>query len=439
MRILHIFHHSNLINGVDRTTLTLLRALRQIGMDVSALVPQIGDVTQALDGLGVEYRVLDLPCCTGPAKMAELRYLSRAATRAGEIEDWLRAERFDLVHLNTGHLLDGALAAAKAGVASIWHIHAPFEIDLARYSGFMEKNGYAWLLAELGSHVIAVSDDVRNSLLPHMPGSKVSTLFNGIDVADLDERARQMRIPLRDELGLSQGAPIVLGVGRISAQKDFATFVRVARQVMASHPTACFAIVGPDEDRVLADALRKQVAELDLGDRVFILGARNDVPALLAQCDAFLSTAIFEGQGLAALEAMSLNKPVIAMDCIGLRECIQSEVDGLLVPLGDESTCASAVLRVLADKALAAELGARGRQTVEARYSAAAYARGFLDIAKRAQSSHHAGTNTSAASFALGLLKEVREAHDRLVKATPTRKSLVTRLRGALAISFKKN
>ena len=55
MKILHVFHHSNLVNGVDRTTLTLLRALHQLGVNVSALVPARGDVTQALDELGVPY------------------------------------------------------------------------------------------------------------------------------------------------------------------------------------------------------------------------------------------------------------------------------------------------------------------------------------------------------------------------------------------------
>lgn len=431
MKILHIFHYSNLVNGVDRTTLTLLRALRQLGVDVSALVPDRGDVTEVLDELGTAYRVAPLGCCTGPSKPAELAYLARAATRTEMIERWLREDGFDLIHLNTGHLIDGAIAACKANVPAIWHIHAPFEIDLERYAGFMGPEAYAWLLDELGNHVIAVSEDVRNSLLKWLPAENISTLYNGIDVGDLDIRARQPGKPIREELGLAMNIPLVAGVGRISAQKDFATFVRVARLVANTHPDVCFVIVGPAESKALADALDRQINELGLVNRVFVLGARSDVPALLAQSDMFLSTAIFEGQGLAALEAMSLNKPAVAMDCVGLRECIEHEVDGLLVPLGDEAACAQAVLRVLHDSGLAKKLGEKGRESVLKKYSAQAYAQGFLDIAERILNQPRTGGKAPAASFAFGLLKEIREANDRAAKSS-YRPNLGTRFKTRL-------
>jgi len=430
MKILHVFHDPNLVNGVDRTALTLLRALRQLGVEVCALVPGRGDVTQALDELGVTYRVAYLGCCTGPSKPAELAYLARAATRAEMIESWLREDGFDLIHLNTGHFIDGAIAACKANVPAVWHIHAPFEIDLERYVGFMSPEAYAWLLSELGDHVIAVSDDVRASLLHYLPGQKVSTLYNGIDVNDLDIRAQQAGKPIREELGLAVNIPLVAGVGRISAQKDFATFVRVARLVANTHPDVCFVIVGPAEAKELTDALHRQIKELGLDGRVFVLGSRSDVPALLAQSDMFLSTAIFEGQGLAALEAMSLSKPTVAMDCVGLRECIEHEIDGLLVPLGDEAACAQAVLRILNDDGLAKRLGERGRQSVLDKYSARAYAAGFLAIAENVLSRTR-DKKAPAADFALGLLKEVREANDRAIRLGQ-RPQLQTRLKTRL-------
>src|SRR3569832_3017134 len=65
MKILHLFHHSNLTNGVDRTTLTLLTALQQLGVEVRALVPARGEVTEALDASRVLHRIAPLGCCTG--------------------------------------------------------------------------------------------------------------------------------------------------------------------------------------------------------------------------------------------------------------------------------------------------------------------------------------------------------------------------------------
>ncbi len=432
MKILHVFHHSDLVNGVDRTTLTLLRALRDAGNDVYAMVPEKGHVTTALDELGVAYRVSPLGCCRGPARAAELAFLARAAQRAQEIEAWIRETGAELVHLNTGHLLDAAIAAARTGTTAVWHIHAPFHIDFKRYERFMSVTGYAWLLSELGQHVIAVSDDVRDTITAYLEPARVTTLYNGIDVDDLDRRAALASPPLREDLGIDAGDPIVFGVGRISAQKDFATFVRVARRVVDILPSARFAIVGPVEDRALADALPIQIRALGLERHVFLLGARTDVPALLVQGNAFLSTAVFEGQGLAALEAMSLRLPALAMDCVGLRECIESGVDGHLVPLGDEEACARLLAQILTDRDEARRLGEHGRRSVLAKYSSRAYALGFMQIAELA-----IGLNRKpqallgAADFALGLLTELDYADDALRRRN-THTGLGARLRRGL-------
>lgn len=432
MKILHIFHHGNLVNGVDATTLTLIRALRRQGVDTCAVVPTAGDVTRALDASAIPYRISDLPCCTSPAPMAELRYFARAAKRADEIKEWIRTDGIDLVHLNTGHLVDGAVAAACAGVPAVWHIHAPFEVDFARYSRHMEPGGYAWLLSELGSHILAVSDDVRASLVPHIPADQVTTLYNGLDVNDLDRRAAAESVDLRATLGIEPSAPLVLGVGRICAQKDFATFVHVAHRVVDAHPEVCFAIAGPSEDHELTQALQALINELRLDRRVLLLGPRSDVPSLLAQADAFLSTAVFEGQGLAALEAMAQRRPVVAMACIGLRECIVPDKDGLLVAPGDVVACAQAVLRVLRDPDLSRSLGRKGRESVLRRFSADASARIFLDIANRCDLDVRENRRR-AAQWTRGLLHNLHHATNRLDKQNAAGRSMAGRMRRAFA------
>lgn len=429
---LHIFHATDLSNGVDRTTLTLITALRRLNHQPHALVPKAGPVSEALEAAGIPYRTAFLGCCTGPTKPAELAYLSRAADRAGIIGEWLDTEGFDFVHLNTGHLIDGAIAATISGTPAIWHIHSPFEIDLSRYARFFKAETYAWMLETLGDHVIAVSDDVRASLTERLPGEFVSALYNGIDIEHLDANSQPVGPGIRHELGLKEETALVLGVGRISEQKDFATFVRVAKRVTNENADVCFAIVGPSEDRGLAKALEDQLEKLGLRQRVFLLGSRNDVPALLAQCNAFLSTAIYEGQGLAALEAMALRRPVIAMDCVGLRECVDNGHDGLLVPLGNEDEAAQAVLRVLRERDWAHGLGIQGRQSVMERFSAQAYAQGFLDIAAQVARRTPPDNKRASADFALGLLSNIREANER-AKHLAARPGYRDRLKSKLA------
>src|SRR3569832_508296 len=213
MKILHLFHHSNLTNGVDRTTLTLLTALQQLGVEVRALVPAGGEVTEALAALRVPYRIAPLGCSTGPSKVAELNYLSQAAARAQLIAQWLREERVKFVHLNSGHFLDGAIAASMSGVPAIWHIHSPFVVDYQRYARVMGPAAFGWLQSGMGEYVIGVSHDVRTSQLQWLPPTQISALFFGFVVGVFDERAQQPTTSLCEELNMDVFSFFVLGVG----------------------------------------------------------------------------------------------------------------------------------------------------------------------------------------------------------------------------------
>ncbi|BAL93781.1 glycosyltransferase [Rubrivivax gelatinosus] len=418
MRLLHLFHHGDLLNGVDRTTLTLLSVLQRGGHEVFAVVPNAGEVTAALERAGIEHRIAALGCCASTAPSAQYAFLRRGSARTQQLVDWIREWRADAVHLNTGHLLDGAIAAARAGVPAIWHIHAPIEVDHERYARLFGVAAYGWLLGELGARVVAVSDDVRASLQAWVRADRLATLFNGVDVDALETAAASLASSdLRAECGWPADARLVLGVGRISAQKDFAAFARVAHRVLESAPDTVFAIAGPAEDAALAAELTAMAGASALQGRLKVLGPRSDVPALLAQADAFMSTAVFEGHPIAVLEAMAMRRPVVAMACVGLRECLQHDVDSLMVPPGDEAGAAEAVCRVLSDRVRAGQLGSRGRENVIARFSAQSFAAGFASLAAEAVAGFVPGSNAAAAELVDGLLRAVGDVGQELDEA----------------------
>ena len=155
---------------------------------------------------------------------------------------------------------------------------------------------------------------------------------------------------------------------------------------------------------------------ISFSDKVFVLGPRLDVPSLVKQSDCFLSTAIFEGQGIAALEAMALKKPVVAMACSGLRECIKHDHDGILVALGDEQAAATNVINVLKNPELANKLGNNGKQSVIDRFSSIEYARQFLFRVEEAKAFGPAPVTESTLAFIQGLLIEINLAHQRLLQ-----------------------
>lgn len=427
MKVLHVFHGSDLSNGVDQTTLTLAIGLMNMGATPHAIVPKKGMIIEALNESGIAWHLLPLSCCSGPAWRAQLRYLQQSGERATQLESLMNNEKFDVVHLNTGHLLDAALAAASARIPVIWHIHGPFEIDYQRYADFLSPEGYAWILEALGSQVIAVSDEIRDGLLRYLPPERVHTVYNGIDVEGIVRRARQGNTNIRDELGLSENARLVLGVGRISEQKDFAAFVRVAQHVAKKHPLAYFAIAGPPQKERLAKDLEMQIQTLGLKRRVFLLGRRNDVPRLMADSDVLLSTSIYEGHPLAVLEMMTLGRPVVAMACIGMHDCIRDGVDGLLVPPGDVKAAGSAVLRVLDDPSLARRLGTAGRQIIEQRFTSRSYAQRFLEITSQAVEYGPSRVAPGTIDLIRGLLSEIGHAN-RYIKEMEAQKGLQARV-----------
>lgn len=414
MKTFHIFHHSNLVNGVDRTTCTLMIALHKLGVSVCATVPAEGDVTDLLTQHNIDYRIVPFSCCSSFAPRAQLQFFADSASQQDPLLAFMKEKMPDIVHINTGHLLHAGLAAAQLNIPAIWHMHSPFEHDLARYQPSIGEKGYAWILEQLSSCIIGVSDGVKASLEKHLSIEHIKTLYNGIDVESITNSAAESTLNIRKELALPDNAKIIIGVGRISEQKNFASFVRVAILIVEQEPNAFFIIVGPKQGKKAVSELEYELSQSNITDKVFILGARLDAPALVAQSDCFLSTAIFEGHPLTTLEAMALRKPVVAMACLGLRECIIHNHDGLLVDLGDEQAAAIAVVGLLNNTKTAQKLGDNGKQSVIDQFSSIEYAKKFLVLAEEAKTFGPALVSKNTLSFIQGIIKELDNTHQRL-------------------------
>ena len=416
MKILHIFHHSDLKNGVDKTTCTLIDALKKLGHQSSAVIPSTGDVSRYLDQQQIPYQIIPYHCCSSLAWRAGFRFFAESQHYSAAISDLIQQCQIDIVHLNTGHLLHAGLAAAVAKVPSIWHIHAPFDNDLTRYQQALGEPAYAELLEQLSSQIIGVSKDVCDSLNEKLAiPERIHTLYNGVDIKALQQAATKTEHNLRQQLKLPEQSKLIIGIGRVSRQKNFTRFVEVAAKICQNHADIFFIIAGPLEETAAVNQLQTRITELNLTQKVFLLGARNDVPSLISQSQLFLSTAIFEGHPLTSLEAMALDIPVVAMNCLGLRECVIDEVTGLLVELNNETAAAKAIQRLLTDKKLYQKLQQQAKHSVINHFSSEDYAKQFLNIAKIAQQFGSAPIKDSALALLQGLLKEIDTAHQQLL------------------------
>ena len=115
-------------------------------------------------------------------------------------------------------------------------------------------------------------------------------------------------------------------------------------------------------------ALERQIARLGLGDRVFLLGHRDDVPEVLADMDVFALSSDYEGMCLAVAEALAVGTPVVATWVGGVPQTVAHEKTGLLVPPGNVKELVAAIRRLLGDPAEARRLAAAGEEHVRRLY-----------------------------------------------------------------------
>lgn len=160
-------------------------------------------------------------------------------------------------------------------------------------------------------HVAAISEDVKRYVAEDLRVSpkRISVIPNGIETAGIVMRARE---PFHE-------TPRFIVVGRIETQKGHGILLRALKHVP---PPWQLSIVGTGSKE---RDIKELAEELGLASRIYFLGDRSDVRDLLAESDLFLFPSQWEGMGLALLEAMAAQVPVLASDLPSLRDFVPKD------------------------------------------------------------------------------------------------------------------
>jgi glycosyltransferase involved in cell wall biosynthesis len=203
---------------------------------------------------------------------------------------------------------------------------------------------------------------------------RIEVLENGIELDRYGEPGdgessgvsrRLQRADFRTKLGLDPARCYIATVARFHPVKDHATLLRGFQQVTVTRADVDLLLIG---DGPLRGELQEQTRTLGLAERVRFLGVRSDIPAILKAVDLFALTSVSEAASLTILEAMASRLPVVVTAVGGNPEMVRDGIDGRLVPRGDASAVAAALLQLLDDPATAASMGAAGRARVEEHY-----------------------------------------------------------------------
>jgi glycosyltransferase involved in cell wall biosynthesis len=182
----------------------------------------------------------------------------------------------------------------------------------------------------------------------------------------------------RAALGVPEDAPMMLGLGRLHAVKGFDVLIRATARL----PGVYCVIAGEGPERQRLTAL---IAGLGLGERVKLLGWRNDSGALLKAADIFVSSSRHEPLGNMVLEAFAAQSPVLAARAEGPVELIRDGEDGVLVPIDDDAALADAARAMLGDVRLRVKLALAARQRFTAEFSREVVVESWLTFLRNVQ------------------------------------------------------
>lgn len=224
------------------------------------------------------------------------------------------------------------------------------------------------LTAWLATGQVCVSEGVYRFCrdVEGVPADRLTIIPNGVDTTLYDG---VVPIP-RDQVGVPEGAHVVLYVGRLDTQKGLSFLLDAAERVAAQRDNWHLVMVGDGPDR--EDLLQRIAASPRLSPRVQWLGRRSDVPGLLETADLLVLPSVWEGMPNVVLEAMAARRAVVATRVEGSEDLILPGRTGWLVPPRDAEALAGALLDAASDPGRLREFGAVGRARVEAEYSLSA-------------------------------------------------------------------
>lgn len=360
------------VGGTEIQTLSLVKVLRAAGFTVSVCCyyEYQERMVRQMEAAGVEVVLLGLSRASGlfGLLMELVRFFKRAAPHVVHIQ-----------YVAPG--LIPIVAARLAGIRAVFAtVHQP-----GRPYGWRAKL-FIRLAARLCNAFFCVSRAVERSwfgdseLLTEDSLARRRKHFTVYNAVDADAIAEGVRVALVHEMRESLdivGRPVIGVVARLRTEKGVSVLLRALKKITEAIPNVMLLVVGDGTDR------GKLVAEanaLGVASHIRWLGelGHEEVVGLYGVMDVVAVPSLFEGFGLSAVEAMATRRAVVGTSVDGLKEVVEDGVTGYLVPPGDSGALADALIRVLRDPGLAAEMGARGRVRVSEHFSSAIFAETIL-------------------------------------------------------------
>ena len=345
--VLHIVSGTGFA-GIERHVLRLARGLARRDVDVTIACPPTAErLREEAADAGV--RVIPPAGAPRTAWMSDLARWVPGSPRIVHVHDGLSA-------------VAGWRLTGRSGTHLVRTQHFVRPASTER-SGWRRVASFA-LHRTINSDVdalVAVSQSAADAALDRMEitAGKVTVIPPGIELPrseDVDRAVERRR---------TLASPVVAYIGRLEHEKAIQLLLTSIPLVLAHVPSCTFVIAGAGAAEAELRALSRT---LQIGGSVSWLGEIPHPAAVLSDAHAYVNPSPNEGFGLAVAEAMSWALPVVGRTTGGVAEIVDDGVTGLLVAEDDPAELATAIVRLVEDRALAEQLGRAARRVAVARF-----------------------------------------------------------------------
>jgi glycosyltransferase involved in cell wall biosynthesis len=339
LKVLHIISKLP-IGGVENQLLLVLKNYdREKFQPFVCSLSEKGEIGQEIEKIGIKVFALNKLKHTFDYSIIK------------DICDIIKRERIQIVRTHQYHAnFYGRIAAKKSKVPCIVaSVHNVYTRDKKLHRRIINR-----FLARFTDKIIAVSEEVKMDILKYdrISEDKVQVIYNGVDLNAFNESFDKEQI--KSKLGINPNVPVIGTVGRLTEQKGHIYLLQAILKLKHKFPDIKVLIVG---DGPLMDELKSYTSSSGLSNNVIFTGFRRDIPALLSIMDIFVFPSLWEGLPNALIEAMASGKAIIASNLPQIKEVLDSDGLGILVPPKDSDSISQSINFLLKNEKIVKKMG----------------------------------------------------------------------------------
>jgi len=340
-----------------------MKLLKDMGYEVEAACSNVG-FTKRIEEEG--FKVYNLPFNRNPFNISNIK----AVLRLYQI---MKANNYVMLHTHTPVAsFIGRIVGKIVGIPHI--VYTAHGFHFHEYGSSFKNFVYFRLEKFAGRFtdvLITINNDdykvaVEKKMVPH--GKVVYIKGVGVDAEKFDPEKYDSEVyeHYRKKFGFKDDDFVIIDIAEFIKRKNLYSLIEAFSRVLTYDESAKLLIVG---DGTLFNKISDMLENKKLKGKVILPGRRSDIPELLYMSNLFAFTSIHEGLPKSVMEAMAMEKPVVAYNIRGVRDLVEDGVNGFLVPFGDIESFADKIIYLMDNPEVAKETGKRGREKILKEFS----------------------------------------------------------------------